>query len=85
MSGFGGNKKYKRDYNKVNPIVKTEQEERKEPECLIIPGLGGRGSGSTDLVLVPCGEVDGCILYVEARDPHAWQDSGLEQGQLLEE
>jgi len=78
MSGFGGNKKYKRDYNKVNPIVKTEQE---EPECLIIPGLGGHGSGSTDLVLIPCGSIDGCILYVETRDPHVLEGSGLEQGQ----
>jgi len=83
MSNFGGNKKYKRDYTKVNPIVKTEEE---EPECLIIPGLGHTEDGTeTDLVLIPCGEVDGCTLYVECRDPHVWEGSGLEQGQHLEE
>lgn len=63
-------------------ITRTEQPE--EPECLIIPGLG-QGTGSTDLVLVPCGEVDGCILYVECRDPHVLEGFGQGQGQHLEE
>jgi hypothetical protein len=91
MSNFGGKKEYKteqqtkkRDYSKVNPIVKKEEGEI-EPECLIIPGLGDPTSGSTDLVLMPCGEVLGCILYVEVRDPQVLEDGLQEHGVPLEE
>jgi len=35
-----------------------------EPECLIIPGTNGE-----DIMLIPCGAIDGCTLYVESHDP----------------
>ena len=34
-----------------------------EPECLIIPGTNGE-----DIMLVPCGNIDGCTLYLESHD-----------------
>lgn len=74
MSKYPQNTKRKQE---LLPPINEEE----EPECLIIPGLGGRGSGTTDLILIPCGSIDGCILYVESRDPHVLGVSGQVQGQ----
>ena len=75
MSYFGGKNTYKkRDYTSN---LKYEQE---EPECLIIPGTKDGQSDTQDMVLVPCGEIDGCTLYVESRDPQLFEAFGLAQG-----
>lgn len=67
MSYFGGKQQYKKRYN--DSKLKYEQ----EPECLVIPPSEGHAS----MLLVPCGYVDGCTLYVESHDPQLLEDSGL--------
>jgi len=41
-----------------------KQNFEKEPECLIIQDTNGE-----DIMLIPCGAIDGCTLYLESHDP----------------
>lgn len=68
MSGkFGYNKNnknsYKRDYKKTNPYIHESSDD--EQECLVIHLETELDGTSQDLVLIPCGEVEGRTIWVE--------------------
>jgi len=62
----------KRSLSQVNYIGKNFE----EAECLIIPGTNGE-----DIMLIPCGNIDGCTLYLESHDPVPPEDGMQGQGQ----
>lgn len=63
--GYNSNNKssYKRDYKKTNPYVQDNSED--EQECLVIRLETELDGTSQDLVLIPCGEVEGRTIWVE--------------------
>lgn len=67
----------KRDYSKTNPIIKQEEDEQQEPQCLVIPSETASGGTCPPLVLIPCGSIGKRILYVECHDPEELAGFGL--------
>jgi len=68
----------------MNSTYKNKQPEKKkvnfeEPECLIFEDTNGE-----DIILMPIGELEGCILYIERRTNQLdTMDSSQEQEQLI--
>ena len=55
----------KRSLNQANQSSRNLE----EAECLIIPGINGE-----DIMLIPCGNIDGCTLYLESHDQVPQED-----------